>query len=69
MSVALQVLGLLLALSPIIFFMWLFWWLRRSANRGEPKQDGSVLVFQVSPRMRFLVRLVVLLLVSFLFLY
>lgn len=60
-----QILGLLLALSPIFMFMGLFTWLRRSAQRHAPRQEGSALEFFVSPGMQFLLRLVLIALSAF----
>ncbi len=58
-------LALLVGFSPIAFFMLLFKWLRRSARRLEPKDEGSSIKFFVAPRMRFLLLLVLSLLVGF----
>jgi hypothetical protein len=58
-------LALLIGCSPIILFMLLFNWLRRSAKKLHPRQDGSALEFFVSPGMGILLRLVVFLLLAF----
>lgn len=58
-------LGLLVGFSPIVLFMCLFSWIRRSAKKQEPRQDGSALEFFVDPGMRFLLGLVMVLLASF----
>jgi uncharacterized Tic20 family protein len=68
MDVLLETLGLLAAFSPIIFFMALFWWLRRSAGKSEPIQNGAVLEFQVSSGLHILLRVVLIALVAFTFL-
>jgi len=51
--------------SPILFFMLLFNWLRRSAKKLRPKDLGSSIEFFVSPRTRILIQIVLLLLASF----
>jgi hypothetical protein len=61
----LQLLGLLVGFSPIVFFMCLFSWLRRSARKQEPRQEGSATEFPVASGMRFLFGLVVVLLAAF----
>ena len=61
----LQLLGLLVGFSPIVFFMCLFSWLRRSARKQEPRQEGSATEFPVASGMRFLFSLVAVLLAAF----
>ena len=58
-------LGLLIGFSPIIFFMCLFSWLRRSANKQEPVLAGSALEFSVGRRIQFVLRAVLSLLIAF----
>jgi hypothetical protein len=58
-------LGLLIGFSPIIFFMLLFSWIRRSASKQEPVVTGSALEFSLGRRIQFLVRAVLGLLVAF----
>jgi hypothetical protein len=65
MKVLHQLLGLLVAISPIILLMLLFSWLRRSATKYQPREDASALEFFVAPGMRILIRLVLALLVAF----
>ena len=65
MNIVLGFLGLLVGLSPIIFFMCLFSWLRRTAQKHPPRQDGSTLEFFVAPRMQFLIRSVLVALCAF----
>lgn len=65
MKVIPQFLGLLISVSPIILFACLFWFLRRSAKKQQPRQDGSALEFFLAPGMRILLGLVVALLAAF----
>lgn len=65
MKALLSVLALLLAASPVILFMCLFTWLRRSAGKHQPRQEGSSLVFSVAPGMQFLLRSVLVALTLF----
>ena len=58
-------LGLLVGSSPIVLFMCLFLWLRRSAKKYQPREDGSELEFFVAPGMRILLGLVLIALVAF----
>jgi nicotinamide riboside transporter PnuC len=58
-------LALLVGFSPIALFMCLFLWLRRSAEKHEPKRDGSALEFFVAPGMQILLTLVLVALVAF----
>ena len=58
-------LAIVAAYSPILFFMLLFNWLRRSAKTLKPRQLGSSIEFFVSPRMRILIQIVLVLLASF----
>jgi len=64
-AIVLELLGVLVGFSPIIFFMCLFSWLRRSARKQEPRQEGSATEFPVASGMRFLFGLVVVLLAAF----
>jgi hypothetical protein len=57
--------GLLVGCSPIVFFMLLFNWLRRSAKKLSPKHEGTSVEFYVSPGMRMLLWLTVSLLIGF----
>jgi hypothetical protein len=57
--------ALLVGFLPIILFMLLFNWLRRSAKKLHPRPDGSSLEFFVAPGMRILLRLVLFLLAAF----
>jgi hypothetical protein len=50
--------ALLLGFSPIIAFMLLFNWLRRSAKKLHPREDGAALEFFLAPGMCILVNLV-----------
>ena len=65
MKIVLQLLGLLLGFSPIILFMCLFSYLRRSAKKNEPRQDASKLEFFVAPGMKILLRVVLVALAAF----
>jgi hypothetical protein len=58
-------LALPLGFSPIIAFMLLFNWLRRSAKRLLPRQEGSALEFFVAPGMRILLCFVIVSLIAF----
>lgn len=58
-------LGLLIGFSPIIFFMCLFSWIRRSANKQEPVLTGSALEFSLGRRIQFVLRAVLGLLIAF----
>src|SRR5439155_22071109 len=64
-----KLLGTLFALiagvSPIIFFMLLFTWLRRSAKKLSPTYEGTSVEFYVSPGMRNLLWLTVFFLIAF----
>ncbi len=65
MKVVSTFLGLLVGSSPIILFMCLFSWLRRSAKKCQPRQAGAELEFFVAPGMRILLGLVLVGLVAF----
>ncbi len=65
MKVLDTILAVLLGLSPIIAFTLLFNWLRRSAKRLHPREDGNTLEFFVAPGMRILINLVLLSLGAF----
>lgn len=52
----------LLFVSP---FMLLFWWIRCSARRLGPREDGNSVEFSLAPRMRVLVEIVIVSLVAF----
>jgi hypothetical protein len=65
MKAILQLLGLLLGFLPIILFMCLFSWLRRSAKNHKPRQEGSALEFAVAPGMRILLRSILVALCAF----
>lgn len=58
-------LGLLIGFSPIIVFMCLFSWIRRSANKQEPVLAGSALEFSMGRRIQFVLRAVLGLLIAF----
>jgi hypothetical protein len=58
-------LGLLVGSSPILFFMLLFNWLRRSAKKLTPSHEGTSITFYVSPAMRILLWIVLFLLIAF----
>jgi hypothetical protein len=66
---AIKILGTLFALvvgfSPVISFMLLFNWLRRSAKKHSPRHEGTSIEFYVSPGMRVLLGITVSLLVAF----
>ena len=59
-----QSLGILLLLSPIGLAI-AFSLARRSARKGEPRQEGPSLEFFLAPGMRFLLALVLVLLAAF----
>lgn len=59
------VLALLVGLSPLVLFTLLFKWLRHSAKRLHPRQEGEVLEFFVAPGMRILIRIVLFALAAF----
>jgi len=66
MKVIAEILGaVLLRFLFIAPFGLLFWWLRRSAKRLHPREDGSAIEFFLAPRMRILIGIVLCLLVSF----
>jgi hypothetical protein len=65
MNVVSTFLGLLVGFSPIVLFMCLFGWLRRSATKHQPRQDGATLEFFLAPGMRILIGGVVTALVAF----
>ena len=52
----------LLFVSP---FMLLFWWIRRSARKLGPREDGTSIEFSLAPRMLVLVEIVMVSLVAF----
>lgn len=58
-------LAIILGYSPVLLFMFLFKWLRRSAKKLQPREAGSSIEFDLSPRMRILIRVVLLSLVLF----
>jgi len=57
--------AVLLRLLFVAPFALLFWWLRRSAKRLRPRENGSAAEFFLAPRMRILIGVVVTLLVAF----
>ncbi len=59
------VLVILACFLPYVLFAFLFWWLRRSARRHGPKQQGSALEFSLVSGMRFLLGTVLILLAAF----
>lgn len=61
-------LGLLVRFLAVAPFILLFWWLRQSAKKETPRQNGAVLEFPVSKHFRILFRLVVLALTAFILL-
>jgi hypothetical protein len=46
-------------------FMLLFWWIRRSARKLRPREDGTSVEFSLAPRMHVLVEIVIVSLVAF----
>jgi len=46
-------------------FMLLFWWIRRSAKRARPRENGTMTEFSLAPSMLVLIEIVILLLVAF----
>jgi hypothetical protein len=65
MKVLGAILAVLLVLSPMIAFSLLFNWLRRSAKKLHPREDGGTLEFHVAPGMRILMNLVLSALAAF----
>ena len=61
----LPVLGLFLALSPLFLLDGLLRLLRRSAKKRQPRQEGSALVFFISPGVQILLRSVMVALTLF----
>ena len=59
------VLAIVVGYLPILFFLLLFKWFRRSARKLKPRQLGSSVEFFVSPRMHILIQITLLLLVLF----
>src|ERR1051326_2665548 len=45
--------------------MLLFWWIRRSARKLGPREDGTSIEFSLAPRMLVLVEIVMVSLVAF----
>ena len=68
MEILRTVFALCVGFTPIVLFMFLFTWLRRSAKRLEPRERGGSLEFYVSPRMRILLWTVISLLTGFIIL-
>lgn len=60
--------ALLIRLLAVVPFVLLFWWLRRSAGKECPRENGRTLEFSLSPRFRVLLRIVTLALTAFSFL-
>lgn len=55
-------------LLPSLFvapFMLLLWWLRRSAQKHQPKEENGVLEFTLAPGMRILISIVIIALLAF----
>jgi hypothetical protein len=65
MNVLRQLLILLLALSPLYLFMFLFAWLRRSAKKHQPRENARAVEFFPAPGMRILIVSVQVALVAF----
>ncbi len=60
--------NLALILAIVFFyggFPLLFWWLKRSARKQTPRQEGDRLEFRLASRMRWLVGIVVVSLLAF----
>ena len=46
-------------------FMVLFWWIRRSAKKAHPRENGTTTEFSLAPSMLVLIEIVILLLLAF----
>ena len=46
-------------------FMLLFWWIRRSAKKARPREDGTTIEFSLAPRMLVLIEIVIVSLAAF----
>lgn len=58
-SIALIFGALLLRLLIVSPFVLLFWWLRRSARRLHPRENGTSVKFFLAPRMLVLIEIVI----------
>jgi len=59
------VVAILLRALFVLPFLLLFWWLRRSAKKLQPREQASAVEFFLAPRMRILIGIVLGLLVAF----
>jgi len=64
-AIALILGAILLRLLFVSPFMLLFWWIRRSARKLRPREDGTSVEFCLAPRMLVLVEIVIVSLVAF----
>ena len=64
-SIALILGALLLRLLVVSPFALLFWWLRRSARRLHPRENGTSVEFSLAPRMAVLIEIVIASLAAF----
>lgn len=66
MKVIAEIAGTLLLRALFVApFALLFWWLRKSAKKLQPREEVSAVEFFLSPRMRILIGIVIGLLVAF----
>jgi uncharacterized Tic20 family protein len=63
-SIALILGALLLRFLIISPFAILFWWLRRSARRLHPRENGTSVEFSLAPQMLVLIEIVIVSLVA-----
>jgi uncharacterized Tic20 family protein len=61
----LQLLAIVLLLSPIVVLPVLFWWSRRTARKQMPRENGDTIEFYVTSSMRLMVRVLLFCLLAF----